>query len=120
MRGKGDHYEKLAADWLCQQGLVLLERNYHCRQGEIDLILLDGDRLCLVEVKYRASRRFGGASYSIGSSKQQRLLMAAEHYLDRNPGHRQRPQRIDALLLQQNGWEIAVEWIRNAVQHPGY
>jgi putative endonuclease len=120
MREKGDHYEKLAADWLRKQGLQLLERNYHCRRGEIDLILLDGDCLCFVEVKYRASRRFGGVNHSIGAAKQQKLLIAAEHYLGRHPEHRQRPQRIDALLLQQSGGAIEVEWIRNAVQHPGY
>jgi len=120
MRKTGDHYEERAAGWLQKQGLKLLERNYHCRHGEIDLILLDGDCLCFVEVKYRGSRSFGGVSHSIGAAKQRKLLTAAEHYLTRHPEHRRRPQRIDALLLQQNGGEIEIEWIRNAVQHSGY
>ncbi len=119
-RDKGSRFEGMAADWLKARGLQLLERNYHCRQGEIDLILLDGDCICFVEVKYRASRAFGGASHSIPRAKQQKLLLAAEHYLARHPRHRERPQRIDALLLQQNGKELDIEWIRNAVGADGF
>ena len=110
----------MAADWLQARGLTLLERNYHCRRGEIDLILLDGECICFVEVKYRSGSAFGGARYSITRAKQQRLLLAIEHYLERHPRHRQRPQRIDALLLQQRGNDIDCDWIRNAIQASGF
>ncbi len=119
-RDKGSRYEQIAADWLRSRGLGLIERNYRCRRGEIDLILLEGDCICFVEVKYRASRAFGGARYSIPRAKQQKLLLAAEHYLGHHPQHRNRPQRIDALLLQQNGKELDIEWIRNAVGADGF
>lgn len=115
-RDRGSHYESLAADWLCRQGLKLLERNYLCRRGEIDLILLDGDCLCFVEVKYRADRRFGGAAYSLPRAKQQKLLLAIEYYLAAHPQYRNHSQRIDALLIQQQGESVEIDWIRNAVE----
>ncbi len=119
-RERGNHYESLAADWLRRQGLELLERNFLCRRGEIDLILLDGNCLCFVEVKYRTSPAFGGAAQALPPSKQQKLLLTAEHYLATHPQYRNHPQRIDALLIQQQGKELAIEWIKNAVESEGY
>jgi putative endonuclease len=63
------------------QGLTLLERNFLCKSGEIDLIMQDGPHLVFVEVRQRASSNFGGAVYSVTPAKQQRLLRAAQYYL---------------------------------------
>ncbi len=120
-RDTGSRYEHLAAEWLQDRGLKLLASNYHCRRGEIDLIMEDGEYLCFVEVKYRASKAFGGAAQAITRSKQQKLLLAAEQYLSENSRHRNRPQRFDALLLQQAAdGKIEVDWIRNAIESSGY
>jgi len=119
-RDTGSRYENLAAEWLQARGLKLLASNFHCRRGEIDLIMEDGECLCFIEVKYRASKAFGGAVQAITRSKQQKLLMAAEHFLAGHPGHRNRPQRFDALLLQQVGGKIEIDWIRNAIEAGGY
>ena len=65
MRDRGRHAEDVAATFLQQKGLTILERNYQCRYGEIDLIARDGDALVFVEVRMRKSAAFGGAAASI-------------------------------------------------------
>ena len=57
----GRKYEDLAAEYLKKQGYRILERNYRCRKGEIDLIGIQEGYLCFVEVKYRSSGEFGGS-----------------------------------------------------------
>ena len=85
---RGDDAESRALAWLLARGLVLVERNYrlargpHARGGEIDLILRDRDgTLVFVEVRARAGSGHGGAAASVGATKQQRLVFAAQHYL---------------------------------------
>lgn len=87
---QGDAAEALALGWLLKQGLVLVQRNYrvargpHSRGGEIDLVMRDRDgTLLFVEVRARAGATHGGAAASVGAVKQQRLLHAANHYLQR-------------------------------------
>ena len=100
----------MAAAFLERKGLRVIERNYRCRLGEIDLIAREGATTVFVEVRQRASSAFGGAAASITSAKRQRLLRAARHYLSRL---RTLPQcRFDALLIEGNPPRI--EWVRNA------
>ena len=77
--------EARACEYLRQQGLSLVEKNYQCRSGEIDLIMRDADTLVFVEVRFRRSALFGGAIASVGPSKQQRLWRTASTYLCRFP-----------------------------------
>ncbi len=108
---KGSEAERSAEKFLLQRQLVLLQRNYRCRFGEIDLIMEDGETLVFVEVRLRGSTVFGGAAASITSFKQTKLLRTARHYLG---GLKSIPPcRFDAVLLSgSNGEEI--EWIRDA------
>jgi putative endonuclease len=108
---RGARAEDAAAAWLARRGLVLLARNWHCRAGEIDLIFRHGEAIVFVEVRQRASSRFGGAAASIDARKQRKLLAAARLYLAASP-HRNRPCRFDALLMGASDSDI--EWIRNA------
>ena len=107
----GDEAEKYAEEFLQRQGLILLERNYRCRFGEIDLIMRDGTASVFIEVRMRTSQVFGGAAGSITPAKQAKLLRTARHYLaslKTDP-----PCRFDAVLLSgASGQEI--EWIKNA------
>jgi putative endonuclease len=107
----GAEAEQQAAKFLRQQGLTLLQQNYRCRYGEIDLIMRDGATLVFVEVRLRSRTDFGGAAASINPVKQSRLLRTAQHYLS---SLKQMPQcRFDALLLHSaDGTNI--EWIKNA------
>lgn len=108
---KGSDAERLAALFLQRQRLILVERNYRCRFGEIDLIMRDGATLVFVEVKMRANDSFGGAAASITAAKQSKLIRTARHYLSglNTPP----PCRFDAVLLTGTGSQN-VEWIQDA------
>ncbi|MDD5181473.1 MAG: YraN family protein [Gallionellaceae bacterium] len=111
MSSCGAQAERLAAQFLQRRGLKLLQQNYRCRFGEIDLILQDGDALVFAEVRLRSRNDFGGAAASINAAKQGRLVRTAQHYLaalSHTP-----PCRFDAVLLQAaDGNDI--EWIKDA------
>jgi putative endonuclease len=106
----GKSAEDLAATYLAARGLTLLERNYRCRMGEIDLILRDRDTLVFAEVRLRKHADFGGAAASITPSKQRRVLAAARYYLS---GQMERPCRFDVIVLERLASD-AIEWIKNA------
>lgn len=111
MTSSGAAAEQLAAAFLQRQGLKLLEQNYRCRFGEIDLVLQDREVLVFVEVRLRRSERFGGAAASVTPHKQAKLLHAARHYLSgrSNPP----PCRFDVVLLCGMAGED-MEWIKDA------
>jgi putative endonuclease len=108
---RGEQAERIAEQFLRARGLKCIERNYRCRFGEIDLIMASAETLVFVEVRLRSRGDFGGAGASIGRSKQQRIIAAAQHYLrERQP----LPAcRFDALLMNELD-ESAVEWIQDA------
>ena len=106
----GRQGEDRALAHLQAQGLTLLERNFLCKAGELDLIMLDGPVLGFVEVRQRASARFGGAVYSVTPAKQQRLLRAAQYYLLR---HKIPPPcRFDLIAID----EEKLSWVQNVLQ----
>ena len=105
----GDRGEEQAARFLEKRGFVVLARNFRCRGGEIDLVCHDGKALVFVEVRLRRNAAYGGAGASITSTKQRRIILAAQHYLLAQA----RPDcdcRFDCILL--DGKKI--EWIRDA------
>ncbi len=77
----GKQAEQLACNYLEKQGLKLVQRNFYCRRGEIDLIMCDGQTLVFIEVRYRRNGYHGSALESITSSKQSRIITTAQHYL---------------------------------------
>lgn len=106
--------EKLAATFLAERGLKLVMQNYHCRFGEIDLIMQDAASLVFVEVRLRSNAKFGSAGASITPQKQQKLILSAQHYLQqhvKNPS--QTACRFDAILMNKTDINH-IEWIRNA------
>jgi len=106
----GAQAEALAAAYLQGQGLRLLQRNYRCRLGEIDLVMADGPVLVFVEVRLRRNADFGGAAASITAAKRQRILRAARHYLSGRP---EPACRFDVVLLDALAAD-RIEWIRDA------
>jgi putative endonuclease len=73
--------EEAARDYLQANRLLFIEKNYHCRQGEIDLIMKEGKQLVFVEVRYRKNKQYGSGIESITKAKQRRIITAARHYL---------------------------------------
>jgi putative endonuclease len=112
---KGELAELQALDYLNRHGLKLVERNYRCKLGEIDLILQDQhDTLVFVEVRYRQSAAFGSALESITPSKQRKLLATARQYLQLK--RLDQRCRFDVVALNGSG-HPRTEWIKNAFQH---
>ena len=110
MSPRGGSDESLAAAFLERQGLKILERNYRCRFGEIDLVATGGAVLVFVEVRARRSDDYGGAAGSITAAKRRRLVAAARHYL---AAHRSdRACRFDVVLV--HGAERRIEWLTDA------
>ena len=90
----GRYGEEHAARWLSRQGMVLLDRNWRCELGEIDLVLREGDVLVVCEVKTRASPAFGSPFEAVTPAKLRRLRrLAARWVADR--GVRVPEVRID-------------------------
>ena len=102
--------EDRALAHLSSQGLVLVERNFLCKMGEIDLIMRHNAHLVFVEVRRRASRSFGGAAASITPAKQQRLIRAAQFYLLRLP--KPPPCRFDVVAI--DGEQLS--WLQNVLE----
>ncbi|MDW3096297.1 MAG: YraN family protein [Gammaproteobacteria bacterium] len=105
----GKKAEDVACGFLKRNGLILIERNYHCRFGEIDLIMQDTDTLVFVEVRYRSSEKYGSAAESVDGNKQRKLVFTANHYLQKYPSNQ--PTRFDVVALSPHQQP---EWITNA------
>jgi putative endonuclease len=105
----GGDKERLACGYLEDRGLRLLVRNYRCRRGEIDLVMREASTLVFVEVRFRASTRFGTPAETVDIYKQKRLAAAAAHYLQKNPTNL--PCRFDVIAL--SGTD-RIDWIRDA------
>ena len=111
----GQQAENIGADFLRDQGLEILERNYLRRVGELDIIARDGDVLVIAEVRTRATHRYGGAAASVDCRKQQRLIRAATQLLQQRKDLSQLRMRFDVLAVSEMGGQMPrVDWIRHA------
>ncbi|MEY2342761.1 YraN family protein [Acidithiobacillus sp. IBUN Pt1247-S3] len=111
----GQWHEQRAQSLLQERGMRLLQRNFRCRSGEIDLIAQDREHLVFIEVRSRSHDRQGTAAASIGPRKQQRIIRAAQVFLLRYSQYQSWPCRFDVVSFD---GEAAGEWIRDAFQVP--
>ena len=109
----GNRAERKALKYLNQKGMRPIESNYHCRFGEIDLIMRDQEYLVFVEVRFRKSDLFGGALASVDRRKQAKLRRSAAHYLIRHKLN-DRACRFDILCLEGELRRPTIEWVKNA------
>ena len=106
----GDAGEEQALRYLEKQGLKLVERNFRCKGGEIDLVMQDGRGLVFVEVRKRAAAGYGGAAASGTEPNQTRLVIAAQTFLQR---YKMPPAcRFDVIAIDGD----AMEWLKNAIE----
>lgn len=110
-RIKGDEKERLAEDYLAAKSFTLIERNFLCKSGEVDLIMKDQDYLVFIEVRYRENQAFGGALASITASKQKKLRRAAEYYLLQHFGNTPPACRFDVVGIE---GQDEIMWVKNA------
>lgn len=106
----GYEAEENALSFLTGKGLVLVDRNFRCRFGEIDLIMREGETLVFVEVRKRKNRVFGGALASVSAEKQKKLARTANVYL---LGCRHVPLcRFDVVAFDGDG----CQWLKNVIE----
>jgi putative endonuclease len=109
----GRRAERAAERFLERRGLRTMARNYRTRMGEIDLIMLDGEELVFVEVRFRSNERFGGGAATVDPRKQRRLVRAAEHYLMQRR-KADSPCRFDVVSVAKTHYRLCFDWIPNA------
>lgn len=73
--------EDIAVNYLKQKGYKILDRNFECRQGELDIIALDKKEIVFIEVKTRTSNRYGYPSEAVNKIKQKHMLQTIKYYL---------------------------------------
>jgi putative endonuclease len=110
----GRQGEDIAASFLTGKSCKIIERNWRCSAGELDLIVADGDTLVFVEVRTRSGSRFGLAEESITPAKQARLIELAQTYLQESAAPLQ-SWRIDVVTVQLGRGLPQVNHIENAV-----
>ena len=107
--------EKIAAQYLQTKGYTIIERNFHCQYGEIDLICREQNDLVFMEVRYRKYVKYGTPAETIDYIKQRKIILAAQQYLAQNSWTKNLPCRIDVIAISGNIFNINVELITNAI-----
>ncbi len=110
----GTQGEELAQQYLSKQGLTLIEKNFNCRLGEIDLIMQEGEYLVFIEVRIRHNQRFASPMESITYNKQQKSSKTAQFYLQQHHLIDKVPCRFDAVAVNLKSAQPSFEWIKNA------
>ncbi|MGN0372290.1 MAG: YraN family protein [Enterocloster sp.] len=105
-RQVGSRYEQEAAACLQKKGYQILEKNYRCRQGEVDLICRHGRYLVFAEVKYRSGPAWGMPAEAVDGRKQQRIRSAASYYLYSHHLPEDTPCRFDVVGILKDQIEI--------------
>lgn len=112
-RQTGAAAEDCAAKYLCGQGMRIVQRNYRCRQGEIDIIGYHEGYLVFVEVKYRSTAGRGCAEEAVGAAKQRQICRVADVYRYVHRVSSSVPVRYDVLAIQGE----VIRWYQNAFPH---
>jgi len=114
-RELGSVTEQFAEKHLTQQGLTIIDKNFHCRQGEIDLIMQEDETLVFVEVKYRKSNTYGGAIAAVSFAKQKKIKYCAAFFLHKAQlNEYNTPCRFDVIALEGDINNPKVTWLKNA------
>lgn len=109
-RNIGQKAEVSACQFLQTKGLRLLERNYNCIFGELDLIMRDKDDIVFVEVRKRDNADFATALESISPPKRKKIIKSAAHFLQKMNWYDKVPCRFDVIAIHLD----QIEWIKNA------
>ncbi len=111
----GAQFETVAAELLKQQGFHILEKNYRCKTGEIDLIAREGEYLVFIEVKYRKNARKGFAVDAVTREKQKKICRTADFYMRQHHMFGDMCIRFDVAAI--DGKEIRI--VKNAFPYVG-
>ena len=111
---KGQYFEAVAEAYLQRHGLTPVTRNFHCRYGEIDLIMKDNNCYVFIEVKYRKQTHYGSAVQSVTHAKQQKIKNTASIWLQENQlSEAHNELRFDIIAIE--GHNHHIEWFTNTL-----
>jgi putative endonuclease len=111
----GKEGEKAAEQYLRKKGYRIVERNYRCAAGEVDLIVLDRRVVVFVEVKTRSGHQFGTPLEAVESRKQRKMIHAAQFFISQKRLH-EREARFDVVGISWPDREPVIEHIVNAFE----
>lgn len=109
-RGVGKEYEQLAASALEKRGLQILEMNFQCVFGEIDIIARDENMTCFIEVKYRSNDFFGTGEEAVNAGKQHKIRKTADYYRMTHGFGEENDYRFDVVAIGKD----KMIWHKNA------
>ena len=111
----GRNAENKALRFLKQNGLRLITKNYHCRMGEMDLLMREGNCLVIVEVRYRKNNRYASAAISVDRHKQAKLARTAAFFLAQHREYCDFSVRFDVVAFNQvHDVECELQWLKDA------
>lgn len=113
-RKVGAFYEKAACEYLERQGILIIQKNYRCKMGEIDIIGRQGNCVIFFEVKYRKSQVYGQALAAVNYEKQKTMCKCAAIYCMQHPWVQE--IRYDVIGIT----DTKIDWVQNAFLHIGY
>jgi putative endonuclease len=113
----GREAEAYALRHLQQHGLQLIAQNWLCKRGELDLVMLDGDTVVFVEVRYRRYSAWGGALESVDFRKQQKVVLAAQSFLQKETQWSDAACRFDVIAVEGTAdCRPPLNWIKHAFE----
>ncbi|NOX08397.1 MAG: YraN family protein [Gammaproteobacteria bacterium] len=113
----GKQAEQYAYQLLLQQGLQIIEQNWYCRQGEIDLIAQTNDTLIFIEVRYRTRSDYGNGAESVHYHKRRKIISCARYYIHTHPAVEKCMIRFDVFSMSRDSaGEFSSHWIQDAFQ----
>ena len=115
----GARIERAASALLQRQGLAAVAANARYRDGELDLVMRDGETLVFVEVRHRRSAGHGGGAASVDAAKRRRLVRAAQRFLLEHPQFAERPCRFDVVEASGDPESPRLNWLRDAFRADG-
>ena len=125
----GEQSETIARNYLERQGLSYVTGNFHCRRGEIDLVMKDQCQLIFVEVRYRSRGDYGTAADTITYKKQRKIIMAAQYYLHKHQLTEKVSCRFDIVAVKvlttpyntgaSDNKDRGIEWLKDAFRADG-
>lgn len=107
--------EEIIADYIIRLGYKILDRNFECKQGEIDIIALDKEELVFIEVKTRTGINYGEASEAITKYKKRHLVNSIKYYLYKR-NLEDEFIRIDVAEVYVKGENIKINYIKKAIE----
>ena len=107
--------ENIIADYITKLGYKVVERNFECNQGEIDIIAKDKEELVVIEVKTRTDISYGEASEAVTDTKKRHLINSIKYYIYKQKLENQ-PIRIDVAEVYINKGKVKVNYIKQAIE----